>query len=106
MKLDFELIIKLKFQDSIKVNGKLLYRAQEYPDWNTIDKTVDYLFYEKWNKKNAMLPKPQYVIRLFVQVEKEKGRDGWVKNKIQRYEKGELTNLETKKKENIKSVES
>lgn len=104
MKIDFELIDKLKFQGAIRINGRALYRAQEYPDWNTGDSTIKYLFYDSWDKKKNILPKPNYLIILYVKMRREKQRDSWVKYGISEYKKGEIQNLETKEKEEIKSV--
>ena len=103
--LNFESISKLKFQDHIKINKKILCRAQEYPDWNTLDNSVEYLFYETWDKKKNILPKPNYLVKLYTKIKSEKKQDGWVSNRIKGYENGEITNLETKKKEVIKSIE-
>lgn len=67
-------------------------------------KIVDYLFYSNWNKEKNILPKPNYQIRLYVKLQSKKSSDGWVQNKIDEYERGEIQNLETQEKEEIKSV--
>lgn len=102
---DFELIVKLKFQEAIEINGKVLYRAQECPDLNTKDSTIDYFFYDRWDKTN-ILPKPAYRIRLYVKIENDKKSDGWIQNRIGKYKKGVIENLKTGEKEIIRSIKN
>ena len=104
MKINFELISKAKFEDSIKINNKLLFRAQKYPDWNTTNNTVEYRFYDAWNKRN-LLPKPTHKVILYIHIKSNKKSDGWTNNKIERYQKGIIINLTTKQEEIIESIE-
>lgn len=104
MKLNLDKIASLKFQDKIILNGRTLYRAQEYPDFDSHKNTVDFLFYESWDKRKALLPKPNYVVRLHIRVRKTFKPDGWTTGEVQSYKKAELIDLGTGKEEIILSL--
>ena len=98
-----EIFGPLKFQDKISVNGKILYRGNEPRDVNTLDNYWEYEFYTEWDKKKNLLPKPSYIVNIYVTFKKEieNGKEFF---RVNNYLKGVLRDLQNNTEEDITSV--
>lgn len=98
-----EIVGSLKFQDKLLVNGKIIYRGNEARDINTQDHYWIYEFYTKWDKTANLLPKPSYIVKVYVSFKKEivNGKEIF---KFDKHLKGVLIDLQTNTEEEIISL--
>ena len=99
-----DVVCSLKFQDKIKINGKLLFRGNWPHDFNTQDNYWEYEFYTDWDKGKNLLPKHSHLVKVYTSF-KKKIKNGKEIFEVDNYLRGVLKDLGSGKEEKIKSIE-
>jgi hypothetical protein len=104
IKKDLEIFDFLRFQDKIKINGKVLFRSNSPHDINLKEKYWEYEFYDKWDKKKNLLPKTSHLVKLYSTF-KKKNKNGRQVIETKEYKRATLLDLNNKKEEEILTIE-
>ena len=94
-------IERLKHQESIKINGKVLYRTNDERDFNEVEAYWQYDFYDVKNKRKNPLATHQ--VRVHVAFEKNTRKARWV---AKEYVTGDLLSLTDSSNNRISSLEN